>query len=120
MLDVTFDEGTKVLTVVASGHVDHEDYVERLMPAVDDAVARVGKINLLYVMGLAFEGFETRAMWDDTRLGVQHFSDFNKVAVVTDSALMQNTIRAFGVLMPADVRAFDLGDQEVAEAWVAA
>ncbi|MEM7176382.1 MAG: STAS/SEC14 domain-containing protein [Pseudomonadota bacterium] len=77
-------------------------------------------MRLLYILGPEFEGFGAHAMWDDTKLGMRHFSDFEKVAAVTDNILIQNAVRAFGMLMPAEVRAFDLADREAAEAWVSA
>ncbi|MEM8841959.1 MAG: STAS/SEC14 domain-containing protein [Pseudomonadota bacterium] len=120
MLDATFDPDTKLVTVLASGHVTHEDYEAVMIPTVENAAAGGGKIRLLYILGPEFEGFGAHAMWDDTKLGMRHFSDFEKVAAVTDNILIQNAVRAFGMLMPAEVRAFDLADREAAEAWVIA
>lgn len=120
MLDVTFDPDKKLITVLASGHVTHQDYETDMIPTVEAAAAREEKIRLIYILGPDFEGFGAHAMWDDTKLGLRHFSSFTKVAAVTDNVLMQNAVRAFGVLMPAEVRAFDLADREAAEAWITA
>lgn len=43
MLDATFDPDTKLVTVLASGHVTHEDYEAVMIPTVENAAAGGGK-----------------------------------------------------------------------------
>jgi hypothetical protein len=39
------------------------------------------------------------------KLGAGHITKFERVAVVTDHELMADAVRAFGLLMPGDVKA---------------
>lgn len=118
MLTTEFDPMTGVLTATASGEVTHHDYADVFMPAVDDAVRQSGQIRLLYVFTSEFEGFSAQAMWDDSRLGMQHLQDFTKIAVVSDKGWVRNGVSMFGVFMPAEVKAFRLSEFEAARNWV--
>ena len=81
MITTQFDSGTATLTVVGTGEITHSDYTDDFMPGVDAAVAECGKINLIYVLSADYEGFTTRAAWDDARLGLAHLKDFARIAV---------------------------------------
>lgn len=117
MISANFDAATNLLTADVTGHVTHDDYDKVLTPAVDQAVRHSGKINLLYRVGPDFEGFGARAMWDDARLGISHWGDFRRIAVVTDIAWLGGAVRAFMAMMPAEVRLFDLAEEAEARAW---
>jgi len=120
MMDVTFDSDKRLLKVEASGEISHEDYDKHMVPAVVAATKTQGRINLIYLFGAGFTGIAPRAMWDDARLGLHHLHDFRRIAVVTDNGLMQGAVRAFSVMMPAEVRVFDISDADEAESWATA
>ena len=117
MFAIEWEPEFAVLRVEAEGRVTHEDYTEVLAPAVDRAVEKAGKINLVYCLGPEFEGFDLMAMVDDAELGFSHLGDFESIAVVTDDPVVQATVRAMSVLVPAPVRVFDLHELEEAIAW---
>lgn len=117
MIHTEFDPETNLLVADGSGEIVHEDYDEVLSPAVDAAVRHSGKINFLYRIGPDFQGFGARAMWDDARLGVSHWRDFRRIAVVTDSDWLGGAVRAFMAMMPAEVRVFSLAEENAARAW---
>lgn len=50
---------------------------------------------MIYVLGKRFTGIAARAMWDDTRLGLNQISDFRRIAIVTDNTLMKGAVRVF-------------------------
>ena len=68
-----FIEGlpTDVLAVEAIGEVTHEDYRDGLIPRAE-AMMGHGPIRMLYVIGLAFTGFDLGAMADDSMFGLRH------------------------------------------------
>lgn len=117
MLEVQFRKEANLITASGSGRISHEDYTERLIPALEAAVKDAGKVNLLYLLGPEFEGFDMQAMWDDTRLGMTHLNDFKRIAFVSGNDLLRNAVHAMSILMPADVRVFDLQDLEQARTW---
>ena len=107
-----------VLGFNAKGAVTAKDYETIIIPAVEAQFARQKKVSFLYHLGKEFTGFEVAAMWDDTKLGLKHFSGWEKMAVVSDVGWVRVAIEAFGLAMPGRVRVFH--DNELAEArqWV--
>lgn len=59
------------------------------------------------------------AMWGDAKLGVSELSAWEKVAVVTDTDWMRHMVKAFGWMIPGDVRVFELGELDDAKEWAA-
>ena len=74
----------------------------------------------LYQFGPGYEKFEGDALWDDAKMGMKHLTDFEKIAVVADDKWIRRSIKAFGWLMPGEVRLFEGGELEEAKAWIAA
>jgi len=109
----------KVIGFEASGRVSNADYKERLIPALEKAIAEQGPIRFLFVLGKEFEGYEPTAMWDDTFFGLKHIKDFKKIAMVTDDSLYAGAVRLFAPMMPCDVKVFPLAEREAALAWIA-
>ena len=57
-------------------------------------------------------------MWDDTRLSLSHIKDFDRIAVVAHNAALKGAVRAFSIMMPAEVRTFDVGEATAAKEWI--
>lgn len=104
----------------ASGHVSNADYKERLIPALEAAIAEHGKVRFLFVLGEKFEGYDPTAMWDDTLFGLRHLGDFQRIAIVTNDQLYGGAIRMFGPMMPGEIRVFPLSEKEAAKRWITA
>jgi hypothetical protein len=109
-----------VLGVEATGKVTDDDYEQVLIPAVQGRLQADGKLRVVYVLGEGFEGWTGGAMWDDAKLGIRNFGAWEKIAVVTDNDWIRNTIKAFGWMVPGDVRLFGPGERDDAVAWAAA
>lgn len=104
----------------AIGEVEADDYVLTLKPAIDRALESGEKARLLYVLGPGFSGYSGGAMWEDTKLGVGHWSDWERIAVVTDVAWIGDGVKAFGWVVPGQVRLYSLEQLDDARVWVAA
>jgi SpoIIAA-like len=109
-----------VVGFVAEGDVTAEDYEQRLVPAIERALASHDKIRLLYVLGSDFTGYSGRAIWDDGKVGMQHLTRWERIAVVSDQQWIRHSVNVFGYLIPGEVKAFELADQDAATAWVTA
>jgi hypothetical protein len=109
-----------VLGFRATGEVSADDYRTVLVPALDRALEGGGKVRLVYALGPGFEGFEGGGVLQDFRLGVTHFTSFERIALVTDVDWIARAAGAFGFLMPGDVKVFGLGELDAASAWAAA
>ena len=104
----------------AVGHVDAGDYKDVLMPTIDAALGDRDKIRLLYLLGDEFEGYSSGAMWEDARLGVSHWSKWDRMAVVSDDTAMINGVKAFGWMVPGELKTFPVSDLGAAKHWLAA
>ncbi|MGD8417174.1 MAG: STAS/SEC14 domain-containing protein [Pseudomonadales bacterium] len=108
-----------VIAVVCSGHVTKADYDAVLVPAVRKALDQHKKIRLYYQVGGDFAGIDAGAMWEDFRIGVEHLSRWERMAVVTDVDWIRHTIRAFSFLMPGEMRVFPTSEASQARQWIA-
>jgi hypothetical protein len=107
-----------VLGYTAKGTVTAEDYETIIIPEVEASFARQGKVRFLYHIGEEAEGFETAAMWDDTKLGFKHFKDWERIAVVTDIGWIRLAIKGFGLAMRGRVRVFHNDEMAKAVHWI--
>jgi hypothetical protein len=107
----------RVVAVRASGHISTEDYEQVLIPAIETALARFSRVRLLYVVE-DFEGFAPLALWDDAKIGVAHFHDFEKVAVVTDQTQLVGAVKLMAFAMPCPVRVFGSTELKAAQTWI--
>lgn len=120
MIDLIEGLGEGVVGARAVGKVTAEDYESTLIPAVETALAIEGKARMLYVMGSDFEGYEAEAALDDARMGLHHWSDFERIAVVTDHDMYRTMIKGFGFMMPGEVKVFGVDELDDAKEWIAA
>ena len=70
------------------------------------------------MLGPEFEGYEADAVWEDAKLGFKTFTKFERIAVVTDTTWMRRSVKAFGWMMPGQVRTFDVAELDAARTWV--
>jgi hypothetical protein len=117
---ITIQDGLPAHVVVAkaSGTVTAEDYERTLIPAVDAAAAGGQKLRMLYDLGEEFEGYEAEAALDDTKLGLRHWNDFERVAMVTDHEGYRMAVKAFGFLIPGQVRVYPTSERDAATEWI--
>ena len=66
-----------------------------------------------------FDGVSAGAMWEDLKMGVEHFAGWRRIALVTDVDWMRHMTTMFGWMMPGEVKHFALDEQESAVAWAA-
>lgn len=107
-----------VVGIEASGKVQADDYRTVLDPAAAEAIKAHGTVRLLYVLGDAFQGYTTAAMWEDTKLGFHDLSAWDRIAVVIDRTTLADAIRVFGWLIPAEVRTYSTDQLDDARAWI--
>ena len=75
-----------VLAFEAHGEVTGDDYENVLVPAVRDELAGHDKIRCLYVLGSDFTGYDGAALWDDTKVGLDHWGAWERIALVPTTA----------------------------------
>ncbi len=120
MIEVISGFPENVVAITAKGRITRQDYESVLAPAVNDVLKRHGKIRLYYEIGAQYSGFDADAAWQDVRVGIEHWKDWERVAVVTDVDWIKQATRAFGFLLAGRVKVFGLAQTADARQWVAA
>lgn len=113
-------EGMKdnVVAMRAHGTVEHEDYQRIIVPAIEKKLKAYPKIRVLYQLGDDFTGYSAGAIWDDAKMGVRHFTGFERAAVVTNVEWINKSIAFFRFLIPCPVRLFRNGELSAAVEWI--
>lgn len=119
MVEQIPDLPDNVLGFTAKGTVTSDDYESVIIPAVEALFSRQSKVRFLYHLGEAFSGFESAAMWDDTKLGLKHLAGWEKVALVSDVEWVRAAVKVFGLAIPGQVRVFHNRELAQATRWVA-
>ncbi len=109
-----------VLAFVCKGRVTKADYDSVLVPAVSRALERHQTVRLYYQTAPDFAGIDPGAIWEDFKVGMEHLTRWERVAVVTDVEWIKQTMRFFSFLMPGAMKAFSLAEAAQARAWIVA
>jgi len=108
----------KVLAFACREHVTKRDYETVLIPAVEEALKKEGKVRLYYQIGPDFSGIDPGAVWDDFKVGMEHVLRWERIAVVTDVDWIRYTIRAFSFVIPGAVKIFQVAEAAQAREWI--
>jgi hypothetical protein len=118
MIEVLPDYPDNVLAITGSQNVTGEDDQSVIIPAIEAKVQTHGKIRLLYHLGPEFAGFDAAAMWEDATTGLKHFTDFEKIAFVSDVDWINHMVSAFGFMIPCPVKVFKGSQLSEASDWI--
>jgi len=119
-MSVTFNEeyDGKIIVIHVSGKLLKEDY-ERLIPKFEQLIRKHGKIRILFDM-TDFQGWDAGAVWEDVKLGIEHFSDIERIAMVGEEHWEQDMATFCKPFTRAKVRYFEHTDVTKAHRWLAA
>lgn len=120
MIEHLKDFPDNVLAFVCKGHVTKADYDMVLVPAVVNAMKRKDKVRLYYETSADFAGIDPGAIWEDFKVGMEHLTRWERVAVVTDVEWIKQTMRFFSFLMPGAMKSFPASEAALARAWIIA
>jgi stage II sporulation SpoAA-like protein len=116
MLEIIKTLPDNVVGILARGRVTNEECDEVLRPAMERSLRRHGKIRLYYEVGSRFPG----AGWDDLDVAIDHLPQWERIAVVTDTGWVRQTVNALRFLLASEVRVFTTLEAEEGRAWIAA
>ena len=74
---------------------------------------------MLYILGDDVTGLSGGAAWQDTKVGLGHYSKWERVAVCTNKDWLRHSVDIFGHLIPGEVKAFTMVEEREARAWLA-
>ena len=109
------EEG-KFVNLKITGKLEKEDY-EFFVPEIDQQIERYGKVNMLLEL-IDFHGWTAGAAWEDTKFGIRHFNDIERLAIVGDKAWEKGMAYFCKVFMTAKVQHFDVSERDKAMTWV--
>ena len=116
MLNAIADLPPGVIGFELSGKLQTEDYRDVLLPALQKAAAN-GEVRIVLVLP-KFDGATGGAIWQDLKMGVEHWRAWKRIALVTDVEWMIHGVDWFGWMTPGQVKHFPLAERAAAVAWV--
>ena len=120
MIEILKNFSDNVVALSCKGQVTREDYDGILVPAILEALTRHDKIRLLYQTSADFTGYDPGAIWEDLKIGVEHPTRWERVAVVTDVDWIVRMVRIFSFLIPRPVKVFPPSATAQAHTWIIA
>jgi hypothetical protein len=114
-IDLEETDQRKIVTITFKGKVEKEDY-DMLVPQLEGIIEKGGSIRLLVELK-DFKGWTLGALWEDTKFGIAHFNDIEKIAIVGErgwEAAMAAFIKPF---TRAHVRYFNADQIDEAGNW---
>ncbi len=120
MIEIVKGFPDSVVGFLAKGRVTRQDYLEVVVPAIEAARKDHTKLRLYYELGAQFSEIDLGAEWEDLKLGIEHYSSWERVAVVTDVGWIRHLVAAMRFLMPAEVRVFATAQTSEARGWIVA
>ena len=120
MIELQQVPDTNIIILTAQGKITGDDYENIFVPALEELRKQYDKLRLLYILGSEYDGYEAEAMWDDTKVGMKDFTHFEKLGVVTNKKWIRGSIKAFGFLIPGEVKLFGTDQLAEANSWIRA
>lgn len=107
-----------VVAFAGRGQVTKADYVSTLIPAVEKALAGHGRPRLYYELGTEFAGIDADAILEDFKIGMEHLTRWERVAIVTDVPWIAHAVSLFSFLTPGAIKRFATNDVDKARSWI--
>lgn len=117
-IEVTSDSKDNFMVFKVSDKLTHLDYEDTLIPTLESVIKEYGRARLLVDFGKEFHGIEPAAMWDDTKFGIKHCNDFERIAIVGGPSWSVWAARLGEAMMPCEVKSFDSNQYEKALDWI--
>ena len=111
------EDGGKVLVAHVSGILTKADY-EQFVPKFERLIREHGKLRILFDM-TSFHGWEAAALWEDTKLAIQHYLDIEKIAMIGEKTWQHGMATFCKPFTLASIRYFQHADMAEARKWLA-
>jgi hypothetical protein len=113
----TIETGSpKVVGFRLSGKLHDEDY-QQFVPTMETILTAEGKVRL-FVQYEDFHGWDMHAAWDDLKFSLEHYSDFERIAMVGDHKWGKWMANFFKPFTKAKVKYFDRSEVDAAWNWL--
>jgi hypothetical protein len=102
----------------AEGKVNKEEYEQVVMARVDQVAREHGKINFLVLLETDFENYSGGAFLDYLKVSFEHFTKWNRMAIVTDERWVRKAYDMLSPLVHGVINGYELKQLEEAKQWV--
>jgi len=109
-----------VLGVRASGEVTKEDLEQVLLPGLKQRSDTYDAIHYLLVLDTDISNFTTGAWLQDLKAGLQNFTKWKRIAVVSNQKGVRSFTDTFSYFAPGVAKGFSPDELQEAKDWVAA
>ena len=109
-----------VVAIRCKERVTKADYESVLVPAVENALKKHDKVRIYYEITPDYSGFDAGAMWEDFKVGMEHLTRWERIALVTDVEWIKHTMQLFGFITPGEMKVFSTSQADEARAWISA
>lgn len=106
MVEALKDLPDNVVKSTLHGQLTKEDYEKALISDINDKLTRRKELRAYTEIASDCAGIDPGALWEDTRLDISHFFDWERGALVTDVEWMSRATKFFALLMPGNLRTF--------------
>ncbi len=110
------EDGGKILVVHVSGRLVTADYAH-FVSEFERLVEQHGKLRVLFDM-TGLDGWEAGALWEDTKFGIKHFGDIERLAMVGEKKWQRGMATFVKPFTKATTRYFDRADAAAARTWL--
>ena len=118
MLTVIQNLPEHVFGIRASGEVNKDDLKDVLLPGLESLSDRYNEIYYLLVLETDVQNFTAGAWLQDLIAGIKHFTDWKKMAIVTDQKAVEKFTDIFSYVSPGEAKGFGLHDLQAAIDWL--
>jgi hypothetical protein len=101
----------------ASGEVTKEDYLNVVIPAVEQLVRITGTINFLLLLDTSVARFMPGAWLQDALIGLRRLTRWRRASIVADSEGVRNFTNLFSKLAPGEFKGFTREQLAIAIDW---
>jgi len=103
-------DGKLFVELALSGELAHEDY-ELFVPMIDKAMKETPDIKMDMLVDMRdLQGWKPRAAWDDFKFGLNHRSDFKKLAIVGNARWQKLSAELSNLILSGETRYFETRD----------
>lgn len=107
-----------VVAFRATGEITQDDYKTVVVPAVEELIDRIDKINFLFLIDTEIKNFTTAAWMEDAMLGLKNLGKWNRTAIVTDSDSTISFTNGFSYIVPGEFKGYKKENFNEALNWV--
>lgn len=118
MIELIEDLPDHVAAFRATGKITGTDYDHVINPRVAEVYEEYGKIDYLLLLETGIGNYSTGAFFKDAVLGFVYFTEWRRIAIVSDKKGIKNFTNFFGKFVPGKFRGFEMEEYEAAKEWV--